>query len=85
MSTPVRRQRPRRQFRGRGRAAQHTGNTVVGFLLDGHGACVTTVDMERSKSMKLDDVLAASPDGAFTIDSDGKIVFWNLAAEKILG
>lgn len=41
--------------------------------------------MERSETMKLDDVLAASADGAFAIDPDGKIVFWNLAAEKILG
>ena len=43
------------------------------------------MDMERSETMKLDDVLAASADGAFAIDQDGKIVFWNLAAEKILG
>lgn len=35
--------------------------------------------------MNLDSVLAASGDGAFAIDPDGRIVVWNRAAEKMLG
>ena len=41
--------------------------------------------MESGETMNLDEVVAASADGAFVIDSDGKVVMWNLAAEKILG
>ena len=39
----------------------------------------------REGARPLDQALARTGDGAFVITSDGRIVLWNRAAEKILG
>ena len=41
--------------------------------------------MMQREETGLDQALARSGDGAFAITSEGRIVLWNRAAEKILG
>lgn len=41
--------------------------------------------MKGSETNSLDEAIARAADGAFAIGSDGRIVLWNRAAEKMLG
>lgn len=41
--------------------------------------------MKSPERTSLDDAIARAGDGAFAIGSDGRIVLWNRAAEKMLG
>lgn len=41
--------------------------------------------MSAREKVDLDEALARSGDGAFVIGSDGRIVLWNCAAERVLG